>query len=367
MRRSSLALAVLALAVAVSAPGCAASGGRAPAVSDHASAGGPSNPRAADRFLADYVTDDGRVIRHDQGGDIVSEGQAYGMLLAEVAGRPALARTIWAWTSRHLGRSDGLFAWHATGAGRIESPQSATDADILIAYALVRYRGQNEAAMRRAGRRVAGAVLTNEAIVLRDGTLLPVAGPWATSTGPPTANPSYLMPGVFHALARLTGDRRWAQTARAAVALMRRLTGDGRRLPPDWAVVSQGELAPRPQPGGGAGVRYGPDAARVPLWFATACDSGARRLASTWWNALLRRERRYAAGALTLSGAPIQTAGSPLNLLAGAATAMAAGDVDAARTLRARAETLAANMPSYYGDAWAAMGPALLDRRLVPC
>ena len=69
-----------------------------------------------------YVTSDGRVIRHDQGGDIVSEGQAYGMLLAEVAERPALVRTIWSWTSAHLGRSDGLFAWHATGTGRVEDP-----------------------------------------------------------------------------------------------------------------------------------------------------------------------------------------------------------------------------------------------------
>ena len=43
-----------------------------------------SDARAADRFLAGYVTGDGRVIRRDQGGDIVSEGQAYGMLIAEV-------------------------------------------------------------------------------------------------------------------------------------------------------------------------------------------------------------------------------------------------------------------------------------------
>ena len=81
------------------------------------------------------------MIRHDQGGDIVSEGQAYAMLVAEVAGRPALVRTIWSWTTAHLGSPNGLFAWHATGQRQIEEPQSATDADVLIAYALLRYRG----------------------------------------------------------------------------------------------------------------------------------------------------------------------------------------------------------------------------------
>ena len=61
------------------------------------------------------------------------------MLIAEVADRPTLVRTIWSWTSAHLGRPDGLFAWHATGSRRIEDPHSAADADVLIAYALLRY------------------------------------------------------------------------------------------------------------------------------------------------------------------------------------------------------------------------------------
>ena len=115
---------------------------------------------AAARFLTRYVTGDGRVIRHDQGGDIVSEGQAYGMLIAEIAGRPALARTIWSWTNAHLGRPDGLFASHASGTGQIEDPHSATDADVLIAYALLRYTGPDQAALHSAGRRVAEAVLS---------------------------------------------------------------------------------------------------------------------------------------------------------------------------------------------------------------
>ena len=162
------------------------------------------------------------MIRHDQGGDIVSEGQAYAMLLAEVAQRSALVRTIWSWTSAHLGRSDGLFAWHADGSGQIEDPQSASDADVLIAYALLRYRGTDQAALHAEGRRIADAVLANESVTLPDGAPLLVAGPWAKSTSPPTVDPSYLMPGVFDALARLTGDGRWTRAAAASIATVSR-------------------------------------------------------------------------------------------------------------------------------------------------
>src|SRR4051794_5104300 len=95
----------LALVVTVFASGCG-SDGTAPAAP-------PIRPSvAAERFLERYVTPDGRVIRRDQGGDIVSEGQAYGMLIAELAGRSATVRTIWSWTKAHLRRADGLLQYH---------------------------------------------------------------------------------------------------------------------------------------------------------------------------------------------------------------------------------------------------------------
>jgi endoglucanase len=50
-----------------------------------ASGDGPE-PAAAKRFLTRYVTADGQVVRRDQGGDTVSEGQAYAMLLTATSG-----------------------------------------------------------------------------------------------------------------------------------------------------------------------------------------------------------------------------------------------------------------------------------------
>jgi endoglucanase len=361
-------LAVLALSLTMTACGSSrpqtSAPGRPPAQARPASS---STRAAAARFLNRYVTTDGRVIRHDQGGDIVSEGQAYAMLIAEVADRPALVRTIWSWTTAHLGRSDGLFASRASGTGQVEDPQSATDADTLIAYALFRYTGLDEAALHDAGRRVANAVLAHESVSLRDGAMLPVAGPWATSTSPPIVDPSYLMPGVFAELANLTGDGRWTGAADAATKLIGELTDRGTLLPPDWAELAHGRLQPIANPGGGAGVQYGFDAARLPIWFATACGAGAQDLAASWWRNVLGTDGRSGPQALSLEGATIDPAPSPVFLMAGAAAATAAGEASAARALHGRAVALSLQDPTYYGAAWVALGPALLESSVAPC
>lgn len=362
------ALAVLALSLTMAA--CGSTSPRTASVDPTTArpkAPSPSTRAAAERFLNRYVTSDGRVIRHDQGGDIVSEGQSYAMLIAEVANRPALVRTIWSWTSAHLGRADGLFSAHASGTGQVEDPHSATDVDTLVAYALLRYSGPDQDALREAGHRIAGAVLAHESVSLPDGAPLPVAGPWATSTTPPIVDPSYLMPAVFAALAGLTGDERWNQAAGAAVALIGQLTDGGKRLPSDWAELTDGQLKPIADPGGGAPVQYSFDAARLPIWFATACSTRAKALAADWWRNVLGSNGRAGPQALGLDGQSINPAPSPVFLMAGAAAATAAGDNTAARTLRARATMLAHQAPTYYGDAWAVLGPALLDRAIDPC
>jgi endoglucanase len=321
---------------------------------------------AAVHFLTRYLTADGRVLRHDQGGDVVSEGQAYGMLIAEIAGRPSTVRTIWSWTASHLSRADGLLAFHAGGDGRIRSHEPAADADVLAAYALLRYDGLHDRAMHAAGRRLAGAVLAEESTSLPSGDLVPVAGRWATATSPPTVNPSYWMPGVFAALGRYTGDERWSRAATASERLLAELAEGGRRLPPDWARLENGRLIPATPPGRRAEIQYGLDAARLPLWLGTGRSATGRRLAASWWNGLLRADDRAAALALSLTGEVTDSQTNPLPLLAAAAAAAAAGDLTASGQLRGRAAAQGQQTPTYYGDAWLALGGAMLDGALRP-
>jgi hypothetical protein len=100
-------------------------------------------------------------------------------------------------------------------------------------------------------------------------------------------NPSCLMPSIFERLAQLTGDRMWSRLADPSVALVRQVTDDGRLLPPDWARLQDSKLVPGADASGTEGAaQYGPDAQRVPLWFAHACTQQGRDLAGRWWSIL---------------------------------------------------------------------------------
>jgi endoglucanase len=349
-----LAAGTVCATLMAAAAGCASS-----------STGGNTQPtqarQAATRFLTAYARPDGRVVRTDQGGDTVSEGQAYGMLLAQATGDRAALSRIWGWTRDHLQLADGLFAFHASPAGQVVSREPASDADLLIAWALLRYRGPSADAWHQAGRRVARAILAHEVTTGPGGVPVLTAGPWATGR-PASLDPSYWSLAAFDGLARLTGDQAWHRLAVGAVTMTRELTGDGRLLPPDWAeLTASGALRPEPAPDGSQPqTQYGPDAQRTVAWFAAACDPQARALAARWWP-LLRSGDRARALALRPDGTVLNPTRAVLPLVASAAAANTAGDGAAARRLLQRAADQQQTHPTYYGAAWAALGPALLS------
>ena len=98
-----------------------------------------SRPRgpSADRFLEEFVAEDGRVVRRDQGGDTVTEGQAYAMLVAAADGRRAALRPRLGLDAAQppAPRRPALVA---VEDGRVADEQPAADADLDIAAALIR-------------------------------------------------------------------------------------------------------------------------------------------------------------------------------------------------------------------------------------
>ena len=357
--RRATALAILAATLAAcSGAGSVPGGGSL----------GAAAQRSATRFLNTYVRPDGRVTRLDQGGDTVSEGQAYGMLLAEIAGRPSVFGRIWRWTRAHLQRPDGLFAFYADKQGQVLSPNPASDADLLIAWALLRYNAIDAAAMHSQGQRVAAAVLTHEVAFGPGAMPILAAGPWATGR-PASLAPSYWALPALTDLAQLTGNSQWRRLANSAVALTGRLTRGGRDLPPDWAVLTnRGKLAPTPAPDGSEPqVEYGLAAQRTIPWFTFSCDLHARVLAARWWR-LLRRPDRARALALHPDGDLVSADPAPMSFVAAASAAQAAGQETASRRLLDRAAAQQHRRPTYYGGAWTALGLALFSGALAgPC
>jgi endoglucanase len=322
----------------------------------------PAAREAAADFLDRYVDGDGRVVRHDQGGDTVSEGQSYALLLAQVAGDRETFRRVWDWTRENLLRPDGLLASHAD-AERVLDHNPASDADLVTAWALLRASGPGMGELRRTGRRMAAAVLARE-IAAPPAPELLAAGTWATGR-PASLNPSYWALPAFAALREETGDTRWQALGAASVSAIRALTEEGRLLPPDWARAGGAAVSASASPNGDpAEVQYGPDGQRVVAWLAASCEPAARRLAAAWWP-LLSGGATARALALSTDGHLINGTPTPLSLVASAAAAGAAGrPLERARLLDDAARLDAAH-PTYYGAAWAALGRALLTTDLL--
>lgn len=370
----TVVLVVLAVVVAVTVRG------RSPA-------DGASDRRAHDagrRFLETYVAADGRVVRRDQGGDTVSEGQSYGMLIAVALGDEDAFRQIWWWTRTRLQRGDGLLSYRWAD-GSVTDPSPAADADLDAAHALL-----------LAAERFDDPMLADDALQIAEGVLaeetlqLPVptagageageataagpgrvlmAGPWAQPQSRGTqhlvVNPSYFSQRAYAALAAATDDRAWTVLEASSYELLRALT-DGGALPPDWAALDlSGGIRPIGRPDKpDARPFHGLDAARVTIRVAASCEPSWRELAAA-------AARTYPAPEdirtrLRLDGRPANEHRHPVMLVAAAAAAHAAGEASATRTLDA-AERLERRHPSYYGAAWLALGRLWLAAPPSPC
>jgi cellulose synthase (UDP-forming) len=326
---------------------------------------------AAADFFTRYVDAGGRVVRRDQGGDTVSEGQAYAMLLAVALGDRRRFDRVWGWTRDNLQRPDGLLSFRWKG-GEVAAEESATDADLDAARALVLAGGRfGDDGYRRAGIDLGRAVLDGETSEVDSLSVL-VAGPWAVS--PTVVNPSYFSPRAYAQLAEAGDDPRWEELATSSRATVERLTASGRALPPDWATVdsfaAEGErvtagAAPLADPGatGGAaastvGARSGLDAVRVAVRAAESCVAADRRAAASLWPLYRRQPGR---AAYRLGGAPAGGRRHAASFVAAAAAADAAGERETAAGLLDRAQALDEEHPTYYGAAWVALGRVMLN------
>src|SRR5574337_105796 len=88
-----------------------------------------------------FILQDGRVQRPRNGGDTVSEGQAYALLIASLLDDRKTFDRILDWTDAHLSRKgrtgDHLLAWHWEPGKGVTDWNSASDADLDYALALV--------------------------------------------------------------------------------------------------------------------------------------------------------------------------------------------------------------------------------------
>lgn len=213
------------------------------------------------RFIAH-----GRVIDTGNAGISHSEGQGYGMLLAVAVRDRTTFDQLWQWTRANLQvRPDRLFMWRRRPGKPLaeEDPNTATDGDLLIAWALL------EAAQTwhdPTFSQSAQAILADlKRTAIRTWRHQPVLLPGAVGFERSDYLILNLSYWVFPALKRFAAydpDPIWSKLSVSGLALIRQARFGAFQLPPDWLEAGQ-ELKPwRERP-----PRFGYDAVRIPLYL----------------------------------------------------------------------------------------------------
>jgi endo-1,4-beta-D-glucanase Y len=209
-----------------------------------------------------------RVQRTENGNDTVSEGIAYGMLMAVyMADKPAFDG-LWGFAKAHR-NGKGLMSWHLNPDSSVASGGSgaASDADEDMGFALVMADKQWGGYAAEATTQI-NAILNNE--VSSSNVFLPDdSGNQNTDV-----NPSYFSPAFYRVFQTHTNQARWGQVVDQTYVLLNRCANATTGLVPDWCIQSSGAPSSR-------GMNYSYDATRTPLRIALdACWNNEARAIS---------------------------------------------------------------------------------------
>jgi endoglucanase len=221
-------------------------------------------------YKSRFLGPEGRIIDTGNGGISHSEGQGYGMLLAEAADDRATFELLWQWTSKNLTRPDDhLFGWrwNPANGGKVDDWNDAADGDLLIAWALTRagQHWQNQAWLD-AAMLIARDVRTKLIRKSNYGLLLL---PGITGFVKPDGcivNLSYWIFPAFRALRKIDDSIVWDRLGASGLHLLSKGRFSSWKLPPDWLLVGGAKLSIAP----GFKPTYAYDAVRIPLYLAWA-------------------------------------------------------------------------------------------------
>jgi endo-1,4-beta-D-glucanase Y len=215
-------------------------------------------------FRQAFVEADGRVVDTGQARISHSDGQGFTMILAVHHDDRATFERTWQWTRKNLQvRDDALLAWKWETQGGVTDRNNASDADLLVAWALLRAavkwrQPEYEVAARRIARDIRVKLLKRVAHGL---VLLPGLEGFDKPDGL-TINLSYWVFPAIREIARADPAPEWDELAKSGISILQYSYFGRWRLPPDWL-----KLGERVAPGGTPPERFSYDAVRIPIYL----------------------------------------------------------------------------------------------------
>ncbi|MEJ2688521.1 MAG: glycosyl hydrolase family 8 [Deltaproteobacteria bacterium] len=223
-----------------------------------------------------FFAADGRVVDTGNNGISHSEGQGYGMLLAQAADDPKSFDRVWQWTKSTLQvRSDHLFAWQYLPGKGIGDKNNATDGDMLISWALLcAGRKWGNAEYIEESRNILADIRTKLVRIWHGKHVLLPGEKGFAKEGRFTINLSYWIYPALHAFSQIDASPVWGMLIEDGLMLSRQARFGSFQLPPDWL-----ELGDKPRLSDKYPPRFGYDAIRIPLyiyWYGELTPAEAR-------------------------------------------------------------------------------------------
>ena len=227
-------------------------------------------PRDWALFKNRFISPQGRVVDDGNGNITHSEGQGYGMLIAEAYGDRSTFDKIWKWTRANLQtrKDDKLMSWFwkpsQDGGGSVADANNASDSEILVAWALVR-------ASKRWGvyayqQAAAGILVDLRRMAVRTSphgpALLPGADGFVKDDGI-LLNPSYYVFPAFGAFAKSLPGSGWDALSKSGLEMVGEARFGQWSLTPDWVLAGEDFSLKTQFP-----PDFGYNAIRVPLHLA---------------------------------------------------------------------------------------------------
>jgi endo-1,4-beta-D-glucanase Y len=232
-------------------------------------------------FKQRFVTAEGRVVDNANSGISHSEGQGYGLILAESNNDRETFTRIWKWTAQNLGqRKDHLFAWlwkSEPAGGEVSDKNNATDGDLLIAWGLARAASAwGDSKLRASAREIAQDIRRE---MVRPSSYGPVLLPGENGFEPGEGlivNLSYWIFPAFRSLATIDPAPDWQLLEQSGLKLIEAARFSPWELPPDWLFLAKSTT----KVAEGFEPVYGYNAVRIPLYMAWAGIEPAEYYAS---------------------------------------------------------------------------------------
>lgn len=262
-------------------------------------------------FKATYLVPDGRVIDGGNAGISHSEGQGYGMLIAEAAGDRAAFDSIYAWTETTLARgNDSLFSWRyvPNTPVPVSDPNNATDGDILIAWALMRAgaRWRDPHLLARSAE-IRAAILENCLRRQNGRTLLLPGVVGYNHPDRTTVNLAYYIWPALDQFRKAGAEPIWTAVIRDGEKLLDEARSGPLSLPTDWTDVTADNhvrVASDKPP------RFGFDAVRIPLYLMLGGRTAKAASVAKYWRSFVDQGKPIPAWVDTVTG---ETAPYPLS------------------------------------------------------